>query len=526
MSAYTSKKLAFNNAEQFKESFFELDSTVGYVFIGNHLPWSNEDAPDLIQDNVKDEKVVWDNMFAAKKITGNDVELVIPKIDWETNTKFRQFDDTIEISELVSTNTAQDLYPMYVMNSERNVYLCVCNNVSSISTVEPTGKNLTANGNIQTGDGYLWKYLYNVKASNKFMTNDWIPAPTSTSFLDYDTSPVISVDGELAKIKMITNGSGYINSTIVVSPFTSGCTVLQVISSSDNTRPSLANVISSITNMAVQGTGVVNGAFISSVNDVNLTITLSTPTSAAGGGSGNQLSVLTRIVIEGDGVGAVAVPRLANTTVEKITLTSYGKNYTRAETTIYGTGSGATSRVVLPPKFGHGYNSAKQLGATNVMISLKIGEVDSSEDGTISTDTTFRQYGLLRDPYKYGLNTVVDGFSANTVISQTTDVLLIAGPNYILNEFVYQGPSADSSTFSGFVNSVAPNIVRLTRVEGRPQVGLPLKGVSSNPGGRTVVNVSSPEFEPYTGDILFVDNITKTQRTDGQAESLKFVVKF
>ena len=40
---YTSKKLSFNNAEQFKESFYEPEpATVGYIFIGNHVPYANE----------------------------------------------------------------------------------------------------------------------------------------------------------------------------------------------------------------------------------------------------------------------------------------------------------------------------------------------------------------------------------------------------------------------------------------------------------------------------------------------------
>jgi hypothetical protein len=409
------------------------------------------------------------------------------------------------------------------MNSERNVYLCVCNNVSSLSTIEPIGKNLTSNGNIQTGDGFLWKYLYNVRPSNKFLTESWIPAPVSTQFLDYDTSPLISVDGELAKIITTNNGSGYINSTITVSPFVAGCTVLQVLTTTDNTRPTLANAISSILNMAILGDGIGGGTFISAVDDVALTITLSSPAVIDSGGA---LTVSTRVLIQGDGIGAVATAQLSNTTVSKIVLTSYGKEYSYADITVLGTGTGATARAVLPPKFGHGFNAAKQLGASNVMIAMKIGEIDSSEDGLISVNTTFRQYGLLRDPYKYGSNTSTNKATSNNVISQTTDVLLIAGTDYIQDEFVYQGSSVDAAAFSGFVNAFTSNEVRLTRISGRPQVGLPLKGVSSNPTGRTIVSFTNPEFQPYTGDILFVDNITKTQRIDGQAESLKFVVKF
>jgi hypothetical protein len=91
---------------------------------------------------------------------------------------------------------------------------------------------------------------------------------------------------------------------------------------------------------------------------------------------------------------------------------------------------------------------------------------------------------------------------------------------------VYQGPSANAATFSGFVNAQDANVVRLTRVQGTPITGGPLKGVSTNPTGRAVVVTKNPEFQPYTGDMLYVDNIVKTQRTDGQAESIKFVVRF
>ena len=110
--------------------------------------------------------------------------------------------------------------------------------------------------------------------------------------------------------------------------------------------------------------------------------------------------------------------------------------------------------------------------------------------------------------------------------SQTTDLTIISGSYYNTDEFVFQGPSATAATFSGFVNNQDANIVRLSKVTGSPSVGVPLKGVSTNPTGRAVVSIDNPEFEPYTGDILYVNNITKTQRTDGQAESIKFVVRF
>jgi hypothetical protein len=202
-----------------------------------------------------------------------------------------------------------------------------------------------------------------------------------------------------------------------------------------------------------------------------------------------------------------------------------GERYSFANATIYGSGTGANTRVVLPPKFGHGFNPAKELDAFNVMISERIGSVDSTENGLISTSTSFRQYGLLRDPYKYGNTSPVISSNANTVISQTTNLTLIAGTDFELNEFVYQGVSANNAFFYGFVNAQSSNEVRLTKVRGTVTVGGLLIGANSGVT-RTVVRKFDPEFQPYTGDILYVENTQKIQRADGQAENVKFVIRF
>ena len=50
----------------------------------------------------------------------------------------------------------------------------------------------------------------------------------------------------------------------------------------------------------------------------------------------------------------------------------------------------------------------------------------------------------------------------------------------------------------------------------------PVYGLNS----RIIITKTNPEFKPYTGDILYVENITKTQREDGQAENIKIAVRF
>jgi hypothetical protein len=520
MPSYTSKKISYNNAEQFKESFFEPEpATLGYVFIGNHVPYANESSPDIISDTVAAEKQVWDNMYAAKKITGNDVELVAARVDWTGNTKYRQFDDTIALDTLLSSNTSQNLKPMYVITTDRNVYLCLSNNSSANSTVQPTGQNLSSNGNISTNDGYIWKYLYNVRPSNKFLSNTWIPAPSSQSKLDYSTSDTIPVDGEITTVNIDNAGTGYYHTSINVSSFLTSCSNLTI----SDTSYSASNIA---VNMSITGTGIANGTYVTAFDVVNKKITLSTETIASGGGSSNTISLKTRAYFDGDGDSVVGDVTLSSNTIGKVTITTNGKNYTRCNVTLYGTGTGANARVILPPKFGHGFNPARDIGASNVMIVEKIGEVDSTEGGLISSNTTYRQYGILINPNKYGETSSDTVANANSVISQTSNVSLLGGSSYNLDEFVYQGTSESAASFSGFVNRQGTNNVNLTRVKGSISIGAPLKGNTTNPTGRIVVSNANPELEPYTGDILYVENITKTQRTDGQAENLKFVIRF
>jgi len=534
MTASTKINLRFNNTEQFKESFFEANTpTIAYVSIGNHIPYINEASPDSLVDTIASEKSVWDNIYAAKKVTGNDVELVIPRINWTANTKYRQYDDIIDAGSLLSANVSQNLKPMYVITSGLDVYKCVSNNASANSTVEPTGNYTTSNGNIGTADSYIWKYMYNVSPSNKYLTTSWIPAPTSTSALDYGVNVSGVVDGELSSITVINKGVNYRQaSNIRVDGFTSGQTTIKLA----NTTLALAifsiPVLSNLSNLSISGTGIPTNAYISSIANATGVITLSANTSASGGNA-NNITISTRVYIDGDGVGVVAAATLSNTSsgvssvnanVNKISVSTIGSDYTFANVYIYGSGSAANARVILPPKFGHAFNPAKELNANNVMISVRIGEIDSTEQGLISVDTSFRQISLLRDPYKYDTTTVANTSTANSVISQTTNLDVVAGTTYTLNEYVYQGNVLNPTAYA-YINAQTTNGVRLSRVKGTFVTGLALVGTTSS-SSRTVTAISNPEFEPYTGDILYVENSIKADRADGQAENIKLVISF
>jgi hypothetical protein len=537
MPSINTKKSGYNNAKTWRDvlrNSTTLSCPVYYIGIGNHVPYANEADPTIVTDTISEEKRTWDNMFAAKRVTGNDVDFVIPRVNWTANTKYRNYDDTIEISNLVSTNTSQNLKPFYVITSARNVYKCLSNNSSANSTVEPTGDYTTSNGNIATADGYIWKYMYNIKPSSKFFNDEYMPVPSSTNDLDFNVNSTGVVEGELTTIIVTSSGTNYRQaSNILVDSFTTGQTSLKLSNTSLTLDIFSIPTLSNLSNLSISGTGIAADTHIESVDEITGTLTLSTATTASGGNA-NNITVSTRVYIQGDGTGAEASAILSNTVsgvsaananVSKITISTIGTGYSRANAFIFGSGSGANARVIIAPKFGHAFNPASELNANNVMLIVRVGELDSTEGGLISTDTSFRQISLLRDPYKYNQNTRVNIQTANTTISQSYNLGVVAGPSYTLNEYVYQGSAANNATAYGFVYAQTTNQVKITQVQGTFLPGLTLTGLNSG-SVRTVTTVTNPEFEPYTGDVLYIENALKTERADGQAENIKLIISF
>jgi hypothetical protein len=531
-TSYVSRKLKTYSAKNFKDSFqFSTanNKPVGYIFIGKSTEYANESNPDIISNTIENEKNSWDTMLAAKKVVSGDVEFVIPIQRWTANTRYMQYDDQCDLDILLSGgmdgNTA--IGPMYVINSENNVYKCLCNNVNALSQVEPTGNYSENDGFIQTETGpetcYLWKYMYNIRESNKFYTDEWMPVPftiANTSSNDYDLSTINLVDGALAKIAVTNVGTGYAQTSVNVSTFSVTQSLLTI------TDPINLGTSNIKVDMAVSGTGILQGTYITGVFPANNRILLSTPTIGSGGGSSNSISITTRVAIEGDGTGTIAQVRIGpNTEIEKVDVITIGSGYSVANVIIYGSGTGATARAILPPKFGHGSNPAMELGANNIMIVQRIGEVDATENGLIPTDTSFRQYGLILGAYKYDESVPLNDATANSVISQTKDLTVLAGASYDINEFVYQGISNTNTTFSGYVVSQSSNVIKLTETKGTPEIGRILVGDASATN-RPLASVKNPDLKPYAGDVIYAENIVEVERSDGQAEEIKLVFKF
>lgn len=240
------------------------------------------------------------------------------------------------------------------------------------------------------------------------------------------------------------------------------------------------------------------------------------------GGSGytaNDISV----IISGDGqdANAFAIRNVTSNVVESIVVDNKGIDYTYATITLTSaTGSGANARAVISPPGGHGFDALSELGGSNIMINLTL---KNTETDKFPVKNEFRQIALIENPFVYGFSYTM----SNTFISQTTKIELNSfSAEYILDEFVYQGANLASATFVGRVVEwdSSNNLVKLTNVTGNPGAEL-LIGETST-AARFLSSVTQPDLKPYSGKVLYIDNIVPIERAADQAEDFKIVLNF
>lgn len=189
-----------------------------YVFAGRSNPWTNDSSPPSANDSVAQyQQTVYDDLLFGKLVQSTDVQFLVPRYNWTSNTVYSQYDP----------NDA-DLYSkqFFVVTDQYNVYKCIFNNYGANSTVKPS---LTASsGNFKTADGYVWKFMYNIDSSSntKFTTTSYVPAIQNT-YIQANAIP-----GTIDAIQITNGGNNYqvyetgnivkfVNKTTVQLPITS-----------------------------------------------------------------------------------------------------------------------------------------------------------------------------------------------------------------------------------------------------------------------------------------------------------------
>lgn len=160
-----------NVAIGIRESLAKTTPDYYYLFMGKLDAWDDDNNPPDLADNQDAIDQIRQDMFFIKRIAYADTCHVVPRVDWETNTIYDQYD---------SADSDLFIKTFYVLTDDYHVYKCIDNNSGGFSTVKPTG---TSTSIITTGDNYQWKFMYDITPgfASKFLTNDWMPVTYGTS---------------------------------------------------------------------------------------------------------------------------------------------------------------------------------------------------------------------------------------------------------------------------------------------------------------------------------------------------------
>lgn len=242
-----------------------------------------------------------------------------------------------------------------------------------------------------------------------------------------------------------------------------------------------------------------------------------------GSGYSNEANLI--VVVTGDGQSWSGYANISNGAIANVTILDPGLNYAEADVRFSGgkgSGSGvtATGRVILSPHKGHGKDAIYELGGSRLIVSVK---VKGTENDVLPANNDLRQIAIVKDPLLFASTEI----ASNTAFYQGQTIVTTGSGNYVPDEFVYQGQSLGLSTYSARVLSwdSSTGILKVVNVTGGTPTAASLIGESSSTT-RFVVSVDDADLEPYSGQVLYMDNIKPITRSIDQTENYRIILKF
>ena len=355
----------------------------------------------------------------------------------------------------------------YVLTDENGVFICLQQGRNSsgaavASTVKPTGTSV-----IETADGYVWKYLYTITAlrATKFVSANYIPV----QFIDSagPSAPAFEID---QKAVQDAADSGQVLAVKIING----------------------------------GTGY------TSAPTVNFT------------GNGNKVPSATATIAG----GSVVKIEMDDSGTGK----AFGRGYDYASVTLTGGGgSNAVVRAVLSPEGGAGANAINDLRSTALMFNTRL---EGDENNSLITSNDYRQIGIIKNP-KVGQNALDSDFEGQagnalkklkfgSIAANFSEDKTILGSTSAAKAYIDKADSnfvwyhqTDSTGFLTFLEGET-----ITEADGNGEGILDSAGFDADDDAYL-----APTVDPFTGEVLYLDNRAAIERDPNQTEDIKVIIQ-
>ena len=529
MSAIVTDQFRILNANNFVESVENTNNSY-YVFVGLSNPtgagslvgygrsanW-NSNTPSPI-DSFTYRSHSSDTMMFGKKVSSANIRRIIRRVDWVAGNRYEIYRDDYSAQNQSPLTAANRLYDAnyYVLNSDFKVYICIDNGstgtnpLGNVSQDEPTFTDLEPSKAGNSGDGYVWKYLFTVSPSDiiKFDSTEFITVPNNWS---------TSTDSQIRAVR--ENGDSNVNENQIKHVY---------IEKAGN---NYANGLGQEVDIIGDGTGakarvdVVNG----SITDVTV---------SAGG--------------KGYTYGLVDLGTLNS----NVTSTNQAKLI-----------------PIIPPGLGHGSDVYTELGTDRVIVyarfddSTKDFPIDTkfSQVGIVKNPTKVGTSVTYTDNTYSSLPAVkFETVSGTPEVGEEIKQVLAISPNigkvakgYIASYDVetkvmkyfrdrslqFNRTTYDHTDYTGistsgriyeFETGQNANNIEGTSSSFNGAISVNFSGITTNPNGNKLINLgtnfvsglSDSEINKGSGEIVYLDNRPLIVRNSRQKEDIKIILEF
>ena len=519
MAAIVTDQFRILNANNFVET---VDNSANsyYVVVGLTNPTSpsvgfgrsttwNTNTPSP-EDSFNYINHTGDTQIFGKKVTSDNIRRLITRRNWTQGTRYEMYRHDYSISNPSPITSSSRLYDSsyYVMNKNFDVYVCIDNGSSGISTTgnasqdEPLFTDLEPTRAGESGDGYIWKYLFTVPPSDilKFDSTEYISVPS-----DWPTSTTTQIQA------VRENGDSTINNNQIKKVY-----------------------------IDQQGFGYTQNQ------------------------TGKELDII------GDGTGAkVVIDTDSEGKITKTSVSSGGQGYTYGMVDLGTLGTPSTRAKlipIIPPSRGHGFDLYKELGTDKLLVYARFD--DSTKD--FPTDTKFSQISIIKNPTSIGSTStftanqfssvnaikvisptgtpvigekieqsVTGGTALGYIVSYDTDTNVVK--YYQDRSLVFNQTTGDQTDYVGVTtNSKVLDFVSSADKILAPTSGFSASvdqnftGISTNPTGNKVISLgvnfesglASPEINKGSGEVIYLDNRPLITRNSRQKEDIKIILEF
>ena len=518
MAAIVTDQFRILNANNFVDSVESTNNSY-YVFVGLANPttvgygrtsdWSTNTPAPI--DTFSNNKHTGDTMMYGKKITSANIRRIIRKVDWVSGTRYEMYRDDYSITNPSPLTRASRLYQTnyYVMNSDYRVYICIENGSSgslptgNVSQDEPTFTDLEPSRAGDSGDGYIWKYLFTVPPSDiiKFDSTEYITVPN-----DWGST----TDTQIRSVR--ENGDSSVNENQIKTVY--------IEKSGDNYANGLGQELD------ILGDG--SGGKVR----VDVISNKITDTTVTAGGKDYSYGIVD--------FGSLNSNVPANNRAKLI--------------------------PIIPPSLGHGYDAYTELGTDKILIYARFDDStkDFPTDTKFAQISIIKNPTSIGSTATYTANdfssvnaikvvtpsgtpvigekieqVVTGGTAKGYIVSYDTETNVIK--YYQDRSLYFNQTSSDQTDYVGVTTAakVLPFESSATSILAptsgfSASVDQNFTGISTNPTGNKVISLgvnftnglSSPEINKGSGDVIYLDNRPLITRNSRQKEDIKIILEF